>query len=174
MVKIGSVTTETRLSLKCSAWKGFMNFVSKNISIKVLSPKKILGLKKCWVWKKILAWKKSSGQKKIWVKQNFGSKKILSPKEFWVKKTILVREKFRVQKFCVNTSYVSQLDFQYVIADFGGDFLVLLVTCVIQTPNPVNSVKSPRVVYVSNFSLLVHPLMLDFGEGFFLLLLWQG
>ena len=79
----------------------------------------------------------------------------------------MVQGKFWVQKILVNTSYVSQLDFQYVIADFGGVLLVLvlLVTCVIRTPNPLNSAKSPRVVYVPNFSLLVHPLLLDFGEG---------
>ena len=55
----------------------------------------------------------------------------------------------------------------FLLIDFGGVLLVLLllVTCVIWTPNPLNSAKSPRVVYVSNFGLLVHPLPLDFGEG---------
>ena len=49
-------------------------------------------------------------------KNNFGPRKILGTK-----------------KILVNTSYISQLDFQYVIADYGGVVLVLLVTCVIQT-----------------------------------------
>ena len=35
------------------------------------------------------------------------------------------------------------------------------------TPMPLNSVKSPRVVYVLNFRLLVHPLLIDFGGDFF-------
>ena len=69
-----------------------------------------------------------------------------------------------------------------VLSDFGWVFLVLLVTWVIQTPNPLNSAKRPLVVYVSNLSLLAYPLLVDFGEGFFffffflflLLLLWQG
>ena len=33
------------------------------------------------------------------------------------------------------------------------------------TLNPLNSAKSPWVVYMSNFRLLVHPLLIDFGEG---------
>ena len=35
------------------------------------------------------------------------------------------------------------------------------------TPNSLNSVNSPWKVYVSNFRLLVHPLMQDFGGGSF-------
>ena len=38
--------------------------------------------------------------------------------------------------------------------------LVLLGTWVLQTPNPLHSAKSPRVVYVSNFRLLVFCLIL--------------
>ena len=33
------------------------------------------------------------------------------------------------------------------------------------TPNIVKSAKSPLVVDMSNFRLLVHPLLIDFGEG---------
>ena len=43
---------ETRLSLKCSAWKGFINFASKKVLKKKLVPKKICVKKKF--------------QKKIW------------------------------------------------------------------------------------------------------------
>ena len=43
--------------------------------------------------------------------------------------------------------------------------LVLLVTWVLRTPNPLNSAKSPWVVYVPNFSLLVRPLLINFGVG---------
>ena len=59
------------------------------------------------------------------------------------------------------------------IADFGGVLLVLLVPWVIRTPNTLNSSKIPGVVYVSNFSLLALPLLMDLGEGlfFFFLLL---
>ena len=40
------------------------------------------------------------------------------------------------------------------------------------------SAKSPWIVYASNFSLIVHPLLIDFGGGFlfffFVFFLWQG
>ena len=53
------------------------------------------------------------------------------------------------------------------LIDLGG---VLLVTWVIRTPYILNSAKSPCVVYVSNFILLVHPFLIDFGEEVLLLL----
>ena len=43
--------------------------------------------------------------------------------------------------------------------------LVLLVTWVPRTLNPLKSAKIPLVVYMSNFRLLVHPLLIDFGGG---------
>ena len=33
------------------------------------------------------------------------------------------------------------------------------------TPNPLNLAKSQLVVYMSNFTLLVHHLLIDFGKG---------
>ena len=64
---------QTRLSLKCSAWKGFINNASKKIS------KKIMGLKQNL--KKILS-EKNFGQKKncpkkILVQKNFFKKKFV-------------------------------------------------------------------------------------------------
>ena len=50
-----------------------------------------------------------------------------------------------------------------VIVDFG---VVLLLTWVIWTPK----LSQKPLVYVSNFILLVHLLLIDFGEGFLLLL----
>ena len=52
----------TRLSLKCSAWKGFIKFASKKFSTKFLGPKDILCQKVIFKEKfcseKILVWKK--------------------------------------------------------------------------------------------------------------------
>ena len=47
---------KTRLSLKCSAWKGFMNFASKKISKETIGPKKILCQKRIF-------------KKKIWFRK---------------------------------------------------------------------------------------------------------
>ena len=131
---------------------------------KKMSPKIILGQKKILVWKKnfvhkkfgfekILVGKKCWVWKKIWVKKFLDQKKFLAWKKFCVRKKILVKKILGPKKFVV--------------------VLLLLVTW---TPNPLNSATSPWVVYASNFSLLVHPHLIDFGGGFFLLFffLWQG
>ena len=51
-------------------------------------------------------------------------------------------------------------------------FVVVSVLLVTLTPDPLNSAKSTIVVYASNYSLLVHPLLIDFGEGLLLLFLF--
>ena len=69
--------------------------------------------------------------------------------------------------------------------NFGSEnfFVVVLVILVTWTPNHLNSAKSRWVVYPSDFSLQVHPRLIDFGEGllflflfflFLFFLLWQG
>ena len=56
--------------------------------------------------------------------------------------------------------FLTQNFFSLFIADFGGVHVVLvLVTWVIRTPNPLNTAKSPWVIYVSNFSPPVQPLV---------------
>ena len=70
-------------------------------------------------------------------------------------------KKIGKHRLCVTIIFLVFSD----IADFGGVLLVLLVTWVLRTLNPLNSAKSPWVVYVTNFSPLVHPLLIDFGEG---------
>ena len=60
---------QTRLSLKCSAWKGFMKTIFKK---NVGSEKKILSEKKIW------------GSEKFWVRKKFGSKIFLEAIKFVV------------------------------------------------------------------------------------------
>ena len=108
---------------------------------KIFGPKEILGPKNFWY------------QKKCWVRKNCGSEK-----NFGSKKIVGLTHLCATNRFLVCSA----------IVDFGGVLLVLLVllmTWVIRTPNPLNSAKSPWVVYVSNFSLLALPLLIDFGEG---------
>ena len=86
-----------------------------------------------------------------------GQKNILALKKIWGLKKILGSGNF----------------FGPVIVDFGDVLLVVLilpVTWLIRTPEPLNSAKSPGLVYMSNFSLLALPLLIDFGGGFLLLL----
>ena len=81
-----------------------------------MGPKKFLGPKKFWFEKKFCP-KKTLGQKK-----NMGGGK-----------------KFGKHHLCVTIRFLVFYD----IADFGGVLLVLLVTWVLRTPNPLNSAKSP-------------------------------
>ena len=121
-------------------------------SLKNLGLNKNLGSEnKFGVWKQIwglitnLGSENKFGSKKLWVKRNVRSKKTIG------KHCLYARNRFLV---C------------FVIVDFGGVLLVLLVTRVIQTPNSINSAKSQWVVYVSNFSLLALPLLIDFCGGY--------
>ena len=78
---------KTRVSLKCSAWKRFVNFALRRIFLKILGPKKMLcqkfffkkqiGSEKFWYTKKVLS-------EKILVRKNFGSKFFLDPIKFLV------------------------------------------------------------------------------------------
>ena len=52
------------------------------------------------------------------------------------------KKKFGKHRLCVTIIYLVFSD----IVDFGGVLLVLLVTWVLRTPNPLNSAKSPWVV----------------------------
>ena len=105
--------------------------------------------------------KKFWAQKKLWVQ------KIWCPKKVWLQKMLGSIGKhllYATIRFLVCS----------VIVDLGAVLLVLLVllmTLAIWTPDPQSSAKSPRVVCVSNFSLLVHPILIDFGEGFLLFFL---
>ena len=119
---------------------------------RILVPTKILGMKKKF-WsekmlclkrmlgqKKILEHKFSLVQKKIWVK-----KKFCSQKKFWYKKILGLKKIWFKKNFWVtNRNLVCS-----VIVDFGGVLLVVLVLLVTWTPNPLNSAKSPWVVYES-------------------------
>ena len=99
--------------------------------------------------------KKNLGRKNI-----LGQKKMLGPKniestKFWVWKKcwseiFLDGNKFGVKKLWVKKCFVKKL-FRYKKM-FG------------QKP-PFNSAKSSWVVYMPNLRLLVHPLLIDFGEG---------
>ena len=116
---------------------------------------KILVRKKIWVQKnfgqkKILLWKI------IWLKIFWGAKKI-NIKKLWARKKILGPKKSFGQKILVpKTNFAFKI---FIVV------LVLLVTWVLWTPFPLKSAKRPWVVYVSNFRLLVHPVLIDFGEG---------
>ena len=129
------------------------NFRSENKKIYVMKKicaKKNLGRKKFEFWIKCWTWKKCWVRKEFWVQKNFGSEIILGATISFLVCSVLV--------------------------DFCKVLIVLLVTWVIWTPNPLNSARSLWLVYVSNFSLLAHPLLIDFGEGFFFLfffLLWH-
>ena len=151
---------------------------------KIFGPKRSLAKKnfcpkKFLVWKKFLS-KRNFGQEKkfgAWKKyrawKSFGSKKKLCPKKmFWA------RKKFRPEKILDPKTMLGPKKFG-AEKNFGSEnfFVVVLVILVTWTRNHLNSAKSPWVVYPSNFSLLVHPLLIDFGEGlflFFLFFLWQG
>ena len=109
---------------------------------KIRGPTKIFGLKKNIDFKKFWAWK-SFGSK-----TNFGSEKNLGLKKNWVRKKSGAKKKFGLEKILSSKKFV-----------------VVLVLLVTWTPNPINSAKSPWVIYTSNFSFLVHPSLIDFGEG---------
>ena len=64
MLEQSKICNKQDLSLKCSAWKGFKNFGSKQILKKILGPKKTLGLKKR---SKNFGPKNCCSEKKIWV-----------------------------------------------------------------------------------------------------------
>ena len=73
----------TRLSLKCSAWKGFINFAlkkfrSEKIFVSEIVFKKQFGSKKFWSEKKVLSEKILS--EKILVKKFFWTNKIFGLK----------------------------------------------------------------------------------------------
>ena len=93
------------------------------------------------------------GQKKFWVKKKFGSEKILVPRK------ILGIKNFGSENFLGPTNFLYW-------KNIGSQRNVWsIVTWVIRTPNPINTAKSPWVVYVSNFSLPVHPFLINFGVG---------
>ena len=108
----GAKKVKTRLSLKCSAWKGIMNFGLKYIFKRNFrSEKKNFGRKKNLFWKKVLSEKilvrKNFGPKKFWTEkilvqkyfwnqQNFWSK-ILGPKKFWICKKFFEKNKFKAK-----------------------------------------------------------------------------
>ena len=85
------------------------------------------------------------GPKKIGVPKNFGFKKILGLKKFlgpnsnfesrknFGSKKILVAKKCATNRFLVCS----------LLVGFGGVRVVLLVTWVLQTYNPLNPAKSP-------------------------------
>ena len=77
-------------------------------------------------------------QKNILVRNFFRSEQNFCPKKFWVRKRIWVKQKFGKHRLCVTIRFLVFSD----IADFGGVLLVLLVTWVLCTPNPLNSAKS--------------------------------
>ena len=111
---------------------------------KVLVPRKILCLKKILCLNKIL------GPKKCWVWKNFKGKNFCSKKNFGSKKNLCVTNRFLV---CADT------------IDFGGGFGIL-VTWVIWTPTPLNSVQSPWVGSLCvKFQPLALPHLIDFGGG---------
>ena len=109
--------------------------------------KKIFGLKKIAGLKKISVRKNIGPLRKFGFKINFGPQDILSLK------ISLVRKKVWPQKWF------------WAWTKFWSLVLVVLVKWVLWTPNPRNSTKSPCVVFVSNFRLLIHSLLIDFGGG---------
>ena len=144
-------------------------FLPPNIvlGVKKMSPKIILGQKKFWSWKKFGP-KKNVGsekkwfQKSFWVRKNLGLKNFLVQKNFGSKKNMHLKKKFGSEKF------LSKIFGCWSCSSCDMD------------PHPLDSAKSPWEVYASNFSLLVHPLLKDFGEGwlfflfFLFFFLWQG
>ena len=66
-------------------------------SLKILGPKRILGLEKFWSWKIL-------DPKNCWVLKIFKTKKILDSKKFWVWKRFKSREILGPEKFCVKTN----------------------------------------------------------------------
>ena len=83
----------------------------------------------------------------IWSEKNLGPKKKFESKNIFGPKKVL------------GSKIISSTNF------FLSLFLVGLVTWVFWTPIPLNSAKSPWEVNVSNFRLLIRPLLIDFGGG---------
>ena len=122
----------------------YRNFGSK----KIFASKKNFASKKFCVKIKFLVWKK------IWSKINFGSKKILGQKKIWAWK-----KNFGPKKI----SALKKFESENILGP--KKFVVVLVLLVTWTHKPLNSARSPWVVYASNFSLLVHSPLINFGEG---------
>ena len=128
---------------------------------------------KCWVWKKNLSEKNFGSKSKIFLRlikilcqKKFGSEKMLVGTKCWVRKKCLVRKFFWDQKFFLDWKTILGLKNVGSEKILGTkNFVVVLVVLVTWTKTPLNSAKSPWVVYVSNFSLLVHSPLIDFGEG---------
>ena len=81
----------TRLSLKCSAWKGFINFAlrkfrSKKVLCQKFFFKKRFGSEKCWSEKKVLSEKFWS--EKILVRNSFGTNKMFGLNRMGPKKIL--------------------------------------------------------------------------------------
>ena len=127
---------------------------------------------------KILVSKINLCLKKFWSKNKFKFQKNVRTKKFvgsqkdvWSKKC-LVQKMFGPKKMVSlqNILGLKNLGFKKILVRnffwVGGVLVVLvLVTWVIWTPNPLDTAKSPWAVYVSNFNLLVHPLVKNFGGG---------
>ena len=75
-----------------------------------------------------------------------GPKKNFRPKKFCVKKNLGLKKNIGSENFFGSDKILgAKIRFLVFsdIADFGGVLLVLLVTWVLRTPNPLNSAKSP-------------------------------
>ena len=86
----------TRLSLKCSAWKGFINFALRKFCVRNFCSKnnlvpKSFGLKKRFCLKKFWS-EKILVRNFFWTNKIFGLKS-LGPKKFWIWKKIGVQNK---------------------------------------------------------------------------------
>ena len=109
--------------------------------------------------------KKNESKNYFGSEKMFVSTKILGPKKCWSKKYSRSEKNSRSEKkICVWTKFLVK---KKILSEknFRSKNFFVLVTWVIWTPNPLTSAKSSWLVYLSNFSLLIHTHPIDFGEG---------
>ena len=122
--------------------------------------KKILGPKKFWVQKNFgpkKFWsKKILGPKNFWIQTNFRSSRILSKKRNLVQKKNWGKKKLGSQKIFVSKKTFGKhflcviIGFLVCYSRFWWNSSCSCSSCDNYHSDPLNSAKSPRVVYVSN------------------------